>query len=94
MKNQDCIISPTRRERFETQGYIGHTDTELNDFKFGIRFAYYLCGSLVIIGLLTTNLKVLSAAMIVTFFGTLLLRKQNSVRQYITIGSNIFFFFV
>jgi hypothetical protein len=71
MKNQDCIISPTRRKRLETQGYVGFTDTELNDFKYGIRFAYYSCVSVVIIGLLTTNLKVLSAAMIVAFFGTL-----------------------
>lgn len=71
MKNQNCIISLTRRKRLETQGYLGFTDTELNDFKFGIRFAYYLCGSLVVIGLLTTNLGVLSSAMIVAFFGTL-----------------------
>ncbi|MDZ7647809.1 MAG: hypothetical protein U5K54_11845 [Cytophagales bacterium] len=71
MKNQDSAISPVRRKRFETQGYFGFTDAELNDFKFGIRFAYYLCGSLVIIGLLTTNMKVLSAAMIIAFFGML-----------------------
>ncbi len=51
MKNQDCILDPVRRRRLETQGYLGFTDTELNDFKFGIRFAYYLCGSLMVIGL-------------------------------------------
>lgn len=72
MKNQDYSnISPTNRKRLETQGYIGFTDAELNDFKYGIRFAYYLCGSIVIIGLFLTNLKVLSAAMIVALFGTM-----------------------
>ncbi|MGE0587083.1 MAG: DUF4395 family protein [Cyclobacteriaceae bacterium] len=70
MKNQD-VISLVRRKRFETQGYCGFTDVELNDFKFGIRFAYYMCGSLVVIGLLTTNLNVLGAAMIIAFLGTL-----------------------
>lgn len=71
MKNQDCLITPTRRKRLESQGYIGFTDAELNNFKFGIRFAYYLCGSLVILGLLLTNLKILSVAMIIAFFGSL-----------------------
>ena len=71
MKNRDCIISTTRRKRFEAQGYIGFTDAELNDFKFGIRFAYYLCGSLVVLGLLLTNLEILTVAMIIAFFGTL-----------------------
>lgn len=71
MKNQDCILSPTRRKRLETQGYVGFTDAELNDFKFGIRFAYYLCGTLVVIGLLLTNLKILAVAMIIAFFGAL-----------------------
>ena len=71
MKNQDCIITPTRRKRLETQGYNGFTDSELNDFKFGIRFAYYLCGSLVVLGLLLTNSEILAAAMIIAFFGSL-----------------------
>ena len=71
MRNQDNIISPVRRRRLETQGYIGFNDSELNDFKFGIRFAYYLCGSLVVIGLLLTNLKILTFTAIIAFFGSL-----------------------
>ena len=71
MKNENCIISPAGRKNLETQGYIGYTDAELNDFKFGIRFAYYLCGSLVLIGLLSTNLQILAATMIIAFFGSL-----------------------
>ena len=71
MKNQDCILDPVRRRRLETQGYLGFTDTELNDFKFGIRFAYYLCGSLMVIGLAFNKVEILAAAMIIAFFGTL-----------------------
>ncbi len=65
MKNQDCILDPVRRRRLETQGYLGFTDTELNDFKFGIRFAYYLCGSLMVIGLAFNKVEILAAAMII-----------------------------
>ncbi|HLF34981.1 MAG TPA: DUF4395 family protein [Cyclobacteriaceae bacterium] len=71
MNNQDCIFSPIRRKRLEIQGYIGFTDSELNDFKSGFRFAYYLCGSLVALGLLLTNLKILGAVMFIAFLGTL-----------------------
>jgi hypothetical protein len=71
MKNQDCIISPVRRKRLETQGYHGFTDAELNDFKSGIRFAYYLCGSLVVLGLFLANSKILAVAMTIAFFGSL-----------------------
>ncbi len=71
MNEQDCIISPTRRKRLEAQGYNGFTDVELNDYKFGIRFAYYSCGSLVVLGLLLTNIKILALAMTIAFFGTL-----------------------
>jgi len=71
MKNQGFIISSTRRKRLETQGYVGFSDAELNDFSFGIRFAYYLCGSLVALGLVLSNLTILTVATIIAFFGTL-----------------------
>lgn len=71
MKDPGCIIPHHRRKRFEAQGYIGFTDAELNDFKFGIRFAYYVCGLLVIVGLLTADTRVLSVAMFVALLGTL-----------------------
>ena len=71
MKNQDCILEPNRRKRLETQGYLGFTDQELIDYKFGIRFAYYMCGSLVVLGLVFTKIEILSIAMTVAFFGTM-----------------------
>jgi hypothetical protein len=70
MENQDCNFKPQTRKRFEIQGYRGYSDSELDDFKFGIRFAYYLCTSIVIFGLLLANLEILSAAMIIAFFGS------------------------
>jgi hypothetical protein len=41
MENQDCNITPLRRKRLETQGYKGYSDSELHDFKFGIRFYFF-----------------------------------------------------
>ena len=69
MKNQDCLIAPSYRKRLESQGYIGFTDAELNNFKFGIRFAYYLCGSLVILGLFFTSIKILSVTLVIAAIG-------------------------
>jgi hypothetical protein len=71
MKNKNFSISLARRKRFETQGYNWFTDSEFNDVKFGIRFPYYLCGSLVVLGLSLTNLKILGAVMTIAFFGML-----------------------
>jgi hypothetical protein len=70
MENQDQNIKPLRRKRFETQGYRGYSNAELHNFKFGVRFAYYLCNSIVILGLLLTNLEILGAAMIIAFVGS------------------------
>ena len=71
MKTQNCLLSPVRRKRLETQGYTDFTDEELDDFKVGIRFAYYACGSVVAMGLLLTNTNILAAAMLIAFVGTL-----------------------
>jgi hypothetical protein len=69
MKESECVISPTRKKRLEQQGYTGFSDTELYDHKFGFRFAYYMCGSIVIIGLLLNNITILGLALVIAFFG-------------------------
>jgi uncharacterized protein DUF4395 len=74
MKNQGCIITPAGRINLETQGYIGYTDVELNDFKFGVRFPFYLCGSIVLLGLLLTNVEILFIVMAIAFLGAILPR--------------------
>lgn len=67
MENQNCLISPVTRKRLEAQGYLGFTDAQLNDFKFGIRFAYYLCGLLALTGLIFSSVEILLIAMGVAF---------------------------
>lgn len=71
MEENKSLLSPANRNRFITQGYGSCSDKELNDYKYGIRFAYYLCGALVLVGLLLANLEILTAAMIIAFFGML-----------------------
>lgn len=66
----DSVISPTRKRRLEAQGYCDFTDSELTQYKFGIRFAYYVCGSIVALGLLLANLKILTVALAVAFLGS------------------------
>ena len=67
MGDQHCTLSPVTRRRLEAQGYLGFTDAQLNDFKFGIRFAYYLCGLLVLTGLIFSRIEILLIAMVVAF---------------------------
>jgi hypothetical protein len=71
MNNQTQLISRTCKRRLQVQGYQNYSDKELNDYKYGIRFAYYLCGSLVIIGLSLTSIKILTVMMTIAFFGSL-----------------------
>ena len=72
MDEKNSILSPTTKRRLIVQGYNCYSDKELNDYKYGIRFAYYLCDLLVILGLLLTNLWILAIAMTIAFFGWLL----------------------
>lgn len=68
MENQDCVLSPVTRKRLEAQGYVGFTDAQLNDFKFGVRFAYGLCALLFLSGLIFSNVAILLTAMTIAFF--------------------------
>lgn len=72
MDKINSILSSTTKRRLKVQGYNCYSDKELNDYKYGIRFAYYLCDSLVILGLLLANLWILTTAMTIAFLGWLL----------------------
>jgi hypothetical protein len=61
-------ISPVRKQRLIIQGY-NLTDEQLNDYKTGIRFAYALCATLVITGLVLNNITILIIAAMVAFGG-------------------------
>jgi hypothetical protein len=69
MNNQQCIFSPVRRKRLETQGVTGLSDQELTDVAFGLRFAYGVCLSIVLVGLFLQSIPVLMAATVIAFFG-------------------------
>ena len=72
MNNQNQLISATCKRRLHVQGYQNYSDKELNEFKYGIRFAYGLCITLVAIGLITTSIPVLSFTAFVALAGVFL----------------------
>lgn len=72
MDEKNSTLSPITKRRLIIQGYNCYSDKELNDYKYGIRFAYYLCDLLVILGLLMTNLWILTLAMAIAFLGWML----------------------
>ena len=69
MNNETTIISPTCRKRLYVQGYDNFSDQELRDYKFGIRFAYAACITLVAIGLILQSIPVLAVTAAIAFVG-------------------------
>ena len=69
MTEQDKKISSWRLRLLRVQGYCNYTDEDLSKLAFGNSFAYYLCGSIVLIGVVTANIPVLSAMMMVAIGG-------------------------
>lgn len=69
MNNESKIISSTCRRRLHVQGYNNFPDAELNDYKYGIRFAYGGCITLVAIGIYFQSIPVLMVAAIIAFAG-------------------------
>jgi hypothetical protein len=69
METKAAFISPTCRKRLHVQGYEHFSDKELNDYKFGIRFAYACCITLVVFGLIFQSIPILAIAAIIAFAG-------------------------
>jgi hypothetical protein len=65
-------ISSTSKKRLEEQGFRGYTDAKISQHRFGIRFAYVLCGTLVLIGLVLKSMPLLYIALGISFLGILL----------------------
>lgn len=74
MKNSDQELSETRSKRLEVQGFTGYSRYQLNNFKWGIRHAYFLCVSMVLAGLLLGSIEILAIVMTIAFFGVILVR--------------------
>lgn len=64
----EAIISSTCRKRLHTQGYSNFSDKELNDFKYGIRFAYGGCITLVALGLYFQSIPLFTIAALIALF--------------------------
>src|SRR5215212_1690068 len=69
METRASFISPACRKRLHVQGYEKFSDRELNDYKFGIRFAYACCITLVAFGLFFQSISILAIAAIIAFAG-------------------------
>ena len=65
------MISAVCKKRLHTQGYQGYSDRELNDYKYGIRFAYALCTTLAGLGLVLSNITLLIIAAVIALAGIL-----------------------
>lgn len=72
MKTSKKTLSPTRINRIKAQGYQNYSDEQISEIDFGNRFAYQLCTSILIVGVLLWNIPILSAIMTVAFFGVVL----------------------
>ena len=71
MENQKNIISQKNIDRLETQGFTGFTAKELSDHQYGIRFAYWLCASFVLLGLILNSIPILVFAMLMALGGAI-----------------------
>ena len=49
------------------QGYRDFSDQELNDYKYGIRFAYALCTTLFALSLIFSSITLLIIAAVIAF---------------------------
>lgn len=72
MKSSKSNLSQTRINRIKAQGYQNYSDHQISDLAFGNRFAYQLCTSILIVGVLLWNVPILGAMMTVAFFGVVL----------------------
>ncbi|MEE9555534.1 MAG: DUF4395 family protein [candidate division Zixibacteria bacterium] len=69
--SNEMKISSWSKKRLEEQGFCGFTDTELRQHRFGIRLAYIVCLSLVVIGLVAKSQLFLLIANIIALIGIL-----------------------
>jgi hypothetical protein len=66
-----AICPESRRVRLEEQGFRGLSDTNLESQKFGIRFPYFVCGTLVLIGLILKSIPLLLVMLAIAALGML-----------------------
>ena len=72
MRKEQEIISTSRLHRLRVQGYCDISDANLSGLAFGNRFAYYTCSFILLIGIITANIPILTTMMVVAAFGVIL----------------------
>ena len=65
-------LSPKRINYVREQGYVSQCDEEIRQLAFGNRFAYRLCVTLLIPGVLFANIPTLSVMLLVAILGVAL----------------------
>ena len=71
MMNDNFKISPWSHKLLEEQGFTGFTDTEISQHRFGIRFAYVICMTVVALGLIFKSQTILLIANGIAILGML-----------------------
>ncbi|MFY0652252.1 MAG: DUF4395 family protein [Cyclobacteriaceae bacterium] len=66
------ILSSARLRRLRGQGFTTQSDQLLSDMAFGIRFAYKLCLSFIVLGLVTQRIEFFAAMTVIAFLGVVL----------------------
>jgi hypothetical protein len=69
--NNEPQLSSTSKARLKEQGFRGLSDSELGQHRFGIRFAYFICTTIVILGLAFKSQPLLLIANAVALLGML-----------------------
>lgn len=72
MKKEQPQLSSRRLYSLRTQGYCNISDANLSELAFGNRFAFYTCSIILIIGVILSNIPILTAIMTVALFGVIL----------------------
>jgi hypothetical protein len=72
MKTDNLLLSDTRINRLKAQGYCNISDAELSALAFGNRFAYFVCVTILAIGVALTSIPILIAMITIAFFGIIL----------------------
>ncbi len=72
METNEKIISKVRIKNLKGQGYASFSDCEISEFSWGNRFASILSGTMLLIGLIMTNIPILIALNIVLLGGIVL----------------------
>lgn len=66
------MLSNTRKKRLEVQGMLGYSLADLEELKYGIRFAYVFCAFWVLLGVNSQNLYILITMNIIALGGMIL----------------------